>query len=121
MTNALLADAPAAIDTEFDAYQNHVANTAQLSNHLDVDFFALGIAGETGELCEKVKKWKRGDYPLDDEHKNLMALELGDILWFVSRTAEKLGYTLSDVARLNNEKLAARRERKTVRGEGDTR
>jgi len=110
-----------AINTDFDSYQSHVAATAQHSNHLDVDFFAIGIAGETGELCEKVKKWKRGDFELDAPHKEEMAKELGDILWFISRCAEKLGYSLSDVVRLNNEKLADRRARSVTRGEGDNR
>lgn len=110
-----------AVNTEFDAYQSHVAKTAMHSNHLDVDFFAIGIAGETGELCEKVKKWKRGDFELDATHKEDMAKELGDILWFISRCAEKLGFSLSDVVRLNNEKLADRRARQATRGDGDNR
>jgi NTP pyrophosphatase (non-canonical NTP hydrolase) len=78
----------------------------------------LGLAGESGEVAEKVKKWLRGDRELD---KELVAMELGDILWYVTSAADDLGYDLQSVIDMNVMKLTSRKERGVVHGEGDKR
>lgn len=52
----------------------------------------------------------------DDLHK-----ELGDILWQLSGLCHVLGISLEDVARQNLEKLASRKQRNVIDGEGDNR
>lgn len=79
---------------------------------------ALGLAGEAGEIAEKVKKWLRGDKELD---KDAILSELGDPLWYICSMADDLGYTLEDVIQRNMEKLRSRKERGVVKGEGDNR
>lgn len=108
-------------DTTFEGYQQHVdANIVRASAN-KLDYVALGLCGEAGELASKVGKWVRGDYELTDEVKEGIAKELGDILWYLTRTASLIGYSLSDVVRMNNSKLATRRAENKITGSGDNR
>lgn len=84
---------------------------------LALSYCALGLTGESGEYSEKVKKLIR-DGKLD---KPLALKELGDVLWYLTASANELGYTLADVAEVNIVKLANRQERGQLRGEGDER
>lgn len=110
----------------FDDYQKQALRTDH-SKGLEPnnpDFFAivLGLAGEAGEVSEKFKKlyWhKKGAW--DDEFKQSMAKELGDILWYLSSLASHMGYSLEKVAEMNIEKLKSRVERGTHLGNGDDR
>lgn len=79
---------------------------------------AMGLAGESGEYCEKIKKWLRGDKNLD---KQECIKELGDIMFYVTSSADDLGFTLQDVINSNIEKLTSRRERGVLKGDGDNR
>ena len=82
----------------------------------------LGLAGESGEVVEKIKKLlrdKRG--MLEESDKADILKELGDVLWYVNAVAHLLGSNLEDVARLNNEKLLSRKERHQLHGSGDNR
>lgn len=79
---------------------------------------ALGIMGEGGEFTEKVKKWLRGDGELN---KAECIKELGDVLFYITAAASDLGFTLQDVFNANVEKLASRRSRGVIRGNGDNR
>jgi NTP pyrophosphatase (non-canonical NTP hydrolase) len=80
---------------------------------------ALGVAGEAGEYVDKVKKTVRDG--ITDEKIEDMALELGDILWYVAVSAHMLGYTFEEIIAMNVDKLNSRRERNVVQGDGDAR
>lgn len=80
-------------------------------------YCALGLVGESGEASEKVKKWHR-DGVINPE---AVAFELGDVLYYLTRLANTLGYSLADIERMNREKLTARKERGTLKGNGDNR
>lgn len=67
--------------------------------------FALGLAGEGGEVGDYIKKVVFHGHTLD---KSRVGKELGDILWYVARMAKLMGYTLQDIAEMNVEKLAIR-------------
>ncbi len=82
----------------------------------------LGLAGETGEVCEKVKKVIRdngGNF--DADAVSAIRKELGDVLWYVARLAAELGLDMEDVAAENLNKLASRKERGQLHGSGDDR
>ncbi len=82
----------------------------------------LGLSGEAGEVADKVKKVIRdraGHF--DDEVRAEIALELGDVLWYVSQLASELGYQLEDVAIQNLKKLRDRSDRGQLQGSGDDR
>ena len=82
-------------------------------------YLGLCLAGEAGEVAEKLKKAYRdhgGAITIDD-----MVKELGDVLYYLTRYAHLLGNDLESVARRNVEKLKDRAARNALRGEGDHR
>lgn len=66
---------------------------------------ALGLAGESGEFADEVKKHLFHGHPLDRER---LQKELGDVLWYVASGCLALGVTLEEVAQANVDKLRAR-------------
>ena len=82
----------------------------------------LGLVGESGEVAEKFKKLLRDKKGvLSTEDKEELIKELGDILWYINSVSHLLGYSLEDVAKKNNEKLASRKARGIIKGSGDNR
>lgn len=65
----------------------------------------MGLCGESGEVIDIVKKHIYHNHPLDREK---LAKELGDVAWYLARTASVLGYGLDDIFRMNVDKLKAR-------------
>jgi NTP pyrophosphatase (non-canonical NTP hydrolase) len=87
-------------------------------------YLALKLAGEAGETAEKLGKLVRDKDGLMDiapEDLRAIALELGDVLWYVSVLAGELGFDLQEVAKMNLQKLRDRRERGVLQGSGDYR
>lgn len=82
----------------------------------------LGLAGEVGEVADKIKKVIRDeDGKLSDKNKKAIAKELGDVLWYLANVARYLDLPLTEVAKLNLEKLEDRKQRNLLHGEGDER
>ena len=80
------------------------------------------LSGEVGELAEKIKKLFRDKHgELTPEIKELLSLELGDILWYLSCFATELGIELNEVAKSNTEKVQKRVKDHTLHGDGDHR
>ena len=131
-------------------YQTKAMNTCMESS-LNMSYMALGLISEVGEFTGKIAKEIRkgnvyigkeiqgnidckndSDLHIDynaflhneqdiiDFNKGLRA-ELGDILWFVAGIAEVMGWDLSEVAQENIAKLASRKERGVIDGNGDNR
>ena len=65
----------------------------------------IGLCGEAGEASEIVKKYAFQGHALDCYH---LAIELGDVLWYVAYTAHNIGYPLGKIMAMNQEKLAKR-------------
>lgn len=78
----------------------------------------LGLAGETGEVSEIIKKHLRGDGEVDVER---LKKELGDVSFYHAKIANYFGISLDDVLRTNMEKLQSRKDRGVLRGSGDNR
>jgi len=108
---------------EFNEYQKESRKNAiypGLGNNFS--FPTIGLAGETGEVAEKIKKILRDKGGIVDEiSKQEVRKELGDVLWYLSQIASEFDLSLEDVATGNLEKIASRRERGMVHGEGDNR
>ena len=65
----------------------------------------MGLCGEAGEAIEIVKKHLAHGHVLDNEH---LAIELGDVAWYIAETAYALGYDLESIFKMNIEKLQRR-------------
>lgn len=98
-------------------YQAMASKTAIYPLQHQILYPALGLAGEAGEVANKVKKMIR-DNKFD---RDGIAAELGDVLWYVSALARDLNIDMQDLAMQNLEKLFSRKERGTLGGSGDNR
>ena len=107
----------------FDLYQDKADETAIYPNKGDNLYYpALGLAGEAGEVCEKVKKIMRDKGGVLSEADALeLSKELGDVLWYVAALACEINVALSTIAEENVEKLHSRKERGMLQGSGDNR
>ncbi len=86
-----------------DEYQQAAMRTVVEGS--DLVNAALGLCGEAGEFADIIKKVRYHGHDFD---RVAAAKELGDILWYLSLAAERLGYGLDAVAALNLAKLQAR-------------
>ena len=85
-------------------------------------YISMGLAGEAGEVIEKLKKVVRNDGGVVSEEKREdLKKELGDVLWYLSEMAQTLGLSLNAVAEGNITKLADRLARDVIKSEGDDR
>jgi len=106
---------------DLNEYQKRALDTAKFEEKFKVIYPALGLGSEAGEVLGKVKKWLRGDGGMNEERKQAIKEELGDVLWYVAVLANDLDFKLEDVAKLNIEKLKSRKERGVIMGDGDRR
>lgn len=107
---------------KMDDYQDLTATTTVYDPGFALEYLTLGLVSEAGEVAGKVKRLYRGDLPTNPPvHNDSVAKELGDVLWYVSRLAAWHGYTLSEVAYMNNDKLTQRKLNGTLKGKGDDR
>lgn len=105
---------------DFKEYQKRANATAIYDIKFSILYPTLGLAGEAGEVAEKVKKIIRDKKQIKDERVEICK-ELGDVLWYLAAVARDIGVTLEDVAMMNIEKLESRKERGTLQGDGDNR
>lgn len=108
---------------DLNKYQTEALKTAVYPNMgSNFPYPALGLAGEAGEVADKLKKVIRdNDGILTDPVRDAVAKELGDVLWYVSVLAFELDYNLEEIAKNNLAKLASRQERGVLTGSGDNR
>jgi NTP pyrophosphatase (non-canonical NTP hydrolase) len=107
---------------DFRYYQAVSKKTAIYSKALKILYPTMGLAGEAGEVSNKVKKIyrdKAGKYTLQD--RNDIADELGDVLWYISQLASDFNICLEGIAEDNIRKLQDRKKRNMLRGNGDKR
>lgn len=101
-------------------YQKQASETAIYKDKLI--YPTLGLAGEAGEIANKVKKILRDSSgEMQEEVRQDLISELGDVLWYVAALATDLKTELSEVANKNIEKLNSRKNRGTIGGSGDNR
>lgn len=107
---------------QMNEYQEKAISTAIYPEIYEIAYPTLGLAGESGEIAEKVKKVLRDDIgDFSKESKTEIAKELGDVLWYVALLARDLGFQLEEVADMNVQKLASRHKRGVLGGSGDNR
>ena len=109
---------------DFNEYQTAAISTAKYHDLKipGIVYCAMKLAGEAGEVAEKIGKVYRDDgghYSPDKEYE--LAKELGDVLWYIANIAEELGFDFETIARTNIDKLADREARGVIKGSGDNR
>lgn len=116
-------------------YQKQAMTTCMESSN-NWSYMFLNLVGEVGEFASKVAKAIRKEkikignavsndisfmgnidefHTCDEELKK----EAGDILWQLSGLCTVMGWTVEDIAKMNLEKLAARKANGTIDGSGD--
>lgn len=100
---------------KFEDFYNTVKETAQYGEHNRIVYPALGLAGETGEAVDIVKKalrYHEEGSPLTltrEKDRTLdMKYELGDILWYWCNLCIDLGYDPEEILYMNYTKLRER-------------
>ena len=109
-----------------DDYQAKARATAIYAPEVRVLYPTLKLAGEAGEVAEKLGKLMRDDgfrpgQALAADARDAIIKELGDVLWYVANLAADLETSLDDVAMINLDKLASRKRRGAIHGSGDER
>ncbi|KKQ80418.1 MAG: putative pyrophosphatase [Parcubacteria group bacterium GW2011_GWC2_38_7] len=107
----------------FAEYQIESKKTALYPNKgSNYIYPVLGLAGESGEVAEKIKKVIRDDGGIVSEvKKEEIKKEIGDVLWYLAQICSELGLSFDEAAKGNIEKLMSRMERGVLHGSGDNR
>ena len=101
-------------------YQMQAKKFAIYPERMKVVYPALGLAGEAGEVADKVKKIYRDDRT-DARFLAEIAKEIGDVMWYCAALANDLGFDLQQIAEMNIHKLKSRKAAGTIVGTGDNR
>ena len=87
---------------------------------------AVGISAEGGEFTEIVKKMVFQGKPWNEDNREHLIIELGDVMWYVAQACMALDVPFDDVIRGNVKKLEKRYpggsfsvEKSEVRAAGD--
>ena len=87
---------------------------------------AVGISAEGGEFAEIVKKMVFQGKPWNEDNREHLIIELGDVMWYVAQACMALDVPFDDVIRGNVKKLEKRYpggsfsvEKSEVRAKGD--
>ena len=119
---------------ELNEYQRRAMETCMPSCR-NISYMLLNLVGEVGELASKIAKDIRKDiveinqnnlreYMDDDQwwaREQEYQQEGGDILWQLSGLFYVMGWDLGMIAQMNLDKLASRKERGVIEGNGDNR
>ena len=112
---------------DFNKYQSFVAEVTSDASTNFVDFAdrigeldreganierlltsGVGINAEGGEFLEIIKKMIFQGKPWDEDNKEHLIIELGDIMWYVANACIALNVEFDDVVRGNVKKLEKR-------------
>lgn len=111
----------------FDEYQKQALTTAYtdpkyVDTLMDKTIWAMGVAGEAGEVVEKWKKMVAyGSGEITPEFLADIKKELGDVIWYIAVLAHSLDLSLDEIMQLNVKKLQDRKKRDVIKGRGDNR
>ena len=106
-----------------DFYEMKAGQTAIFPERQALEYLALGLTSEAGEVAGKVKKIIRDGADIEDYElkKIAIAAEIGDVIWYCAMLAKEVGVPLNDIMKDNLKKLHGRKVRGTLHGSGDNR
>jgi NTP pyrophosphatase (non-canonical NTP hydrolase) len=102
-------------------YLEFTRTTAIYPKDRELEYLVLGLTSEAGEVAGKLKKVIRDQKELTTNIKGTIIDECSDVLWYLTRIADVMGITLTELIQINHSKLASRKERGVIGGSGDTR
>jgi NTP pyrophosphatase (non-canonical NTP hydrolase) len=121
---------------ELNEYQEKAMSTCMESCKNDA-YMLLNLVAEVGEFAGKIAKHIRkgeavdagGDFifrksidgTTEGRYYDELMAEAGDIMWQIAGLCYNLGWNLEDVCQANLAKLASRKQRGVIDGEGDNR
>lgn len=129
---------------ELNEYQKKAMTTCMPSSE-NFSYMFLNLVGEVGEFASKIAKGiRKSQFTIGGEGKvqanqlmywkedidkfanfekiqEELMKEAGDILWQLSGLCTVMGWSLEDVAKMNLDKLASRKVRNVIDGNGDNR
>ncbi len=83
---------------EMDMYRDWTRTTAIYPKEIGLAYAALGLAGESGEIANKVKKTYRDDNgKITDKKREELQNELGDAMYYLARVADEAGLSLQKI------------------------
>jgi len=103
---------------DLENYRNSIRELDMYPDSVGLAMLALGLAGEAGEIANKVKKVYRDNTEIPYE---ALLSECGDTLWYLTRIIDTLQAQVGEVAASNYAKLIDRRLRNVLQGSGDNR
>ena len=108
--------------TSTQDYQVWSRKTAIYAADIAVQYTALGLAGEVGEICNEIKKVYRDDDGIfTAERRAKLIDEFGDVFWYLARVTDELDIALPDIVERNMAKLEDRLSRNVISGSGGDR
>lgn len=87
----------------------------------------FNLTSEVGKIAEQVKKWLRDDWKVGQdnvfpEKRKSAVVEAWKNIWmYLNDLCIQLESSIEEVGRINNEKLASRKQRDVIHGSGDNR
>lgn len=120
---------------DLNEYQQHAMETCMPSCE-NISYMLFNLVGEVGELTSKVAKAiRKGQIAIKDNRvvydtmpsNEVIAFidgvkaEAGDCLWQLAGLCSVMGWSLDDIGRMNLDKLASRKLRGVIEGNGDNR
>jgi NTP pyrophosphatase (non-canonical NTP hydrolase) len=96
-------------------------STAIYPKERELEYLVLGLTSEAGEVAGKVKKIIRDQKELTPAVKGAIIDECSDVLWYLTRLADAMGVSLTELLQVNYAKLSSRKERGVIGGSGDNR
>ena len=106
-----------------ELYEAQAGETAIFPKEKALEYLALGLTSEAGEVAGKVKKLIRDGEDVEgfEMKKIAIASEVGDVLWYCALMAQEVGVPLNTIMKDNLEKLHSRMKRGKLSGSGDNR
>lgn len=83
--------------------------------------FSKAIRKGNIEFNKNVLQGKHDNDKNAIEWNDLVKKEIGDCLWGIAGMCEVMGWSLEEVAQMNLDKLASRKQRGVIEGNGDNR
>ena len=87
-------------------------------------YISNALNEEAGEVAGDIKKMVRDEFFADRisaDQRQRIALECGDVLFYLSMMGEAIGLDLERIAAVNIDKLTDRKKRDKIKGSGDNR